>query len=71
MSVKQRIRQVCAVCGRSRGVKLMPFKKIGLLCPIHGEVVRGLIPMPTTVADLRGLFPARVTERAARATSAA
>jgi hypothetical protein len=57
------VRPSCTVCGRSRGLVLAPFRGIAMLCPLHIEVARGIIPAPTSAADLRALFPARVTAR--------
>ena len=68
---KRRVREACTVCGRSQGTVLTPFRGIALLCPLHGDVVRGIIPAPTTATELRALFPARVTETRRTRSSAA
>ncbi|MBL8601635.1 MAG: hypothetical protein JNK72_06915 [Myxococcales bacterium] len=40
---------------------LTPYRSVALLCPVHAEVVLGIIPPPTTAAAVRALFPTRVT----------
>lgn len=51
---------MCAVCKR-RDCVLASFRGEAWLCPIHEEIARNIIPTPATVAELRALFPARVT----------
>ncbi len=58
---KRRTRESCTVCGRSEGIPLTPYRDIAVLCPLHLDVVRGIIPAPSTATEVRGLFPARVT----------
>lgn len=70
---RQRVKEVCAVCGRRQGqVALSVFRDIAWLCPLHDTVARGIIPLPATVEELRSLFPARVTDaRRSRSSRAA
>lgn len=62
---KPRVRGCCSVCGQ-RAEMLTSFREIALLCPLHHEVVRGIIPPPMTEEAIRSLFPARVTARGRR-----
>jgi hypothetical protein len=51
---------------------LKAYRGFATLCAFHDDVVRGMIPAPTTMTELRALFPARATEhRRLRESSAA
>lgn len=65
------IKTVCAVC-RTHEAPMARWRGRAWLCPTHDSVARWIIPAPTTVDELRALFPASVTSaRRAKASRAA
>lgn len=55
----QRGRAVCDVCGSTEAA-LVQWRGLATLCALHAKVVRGIIPSPQSVGEIRALFPARV-----------
>lgn len=63
-------RAVCDVCG-SVEAALVEWRGLATLCALHAKVVRGILPKPKDVREIRALFPARVVLGAARKGRAA
>ncbi|MDO9017965.1 MAG: hypothetical protein Q8S73_00215 [Deltaproteobacteria bacterium] len=59
MAARQ-VKTVCAVCKTHEG-PMVRWRSRVWLCTTHGNVAQWIIPAPTSVDDLRGLFPAKVT----------
>lgn len=66
----QRGRAVCDVCGSTEAT-LVEWRGLATLCALHAKVVKGILPTPRDVKEIRALFPARVVVGAARRRRAA
>ena len=54
------IKTQCAVC-RSHAAPMVRWRGRAWLCPTHDSVARWIIPAPSTIDELRTLFPVKVT----------
>lgn len=59
MTRAQQGRAVCDVCGAGEA-SLVRWREMATLCALHAKVVRGILPTPQSVREIRALFPARV-----------
>jgi hypothetical protein len=49
---------------------LVQWRGLATLCALHAKVVRGILPKPKDVREIRALFPARVVVTARRGRAA-